>query len=82
VKDEFTLKFLFFNKLPRDVVLEYLRSQQLRTAEQRDGFQRALDSTRGELDFFLQAIIRKGIVHLEAEIRWLEEVVGELQARP
>ena len=82
VKDEFTLKFLFFNKLPREVVLEYLRSQLGRTAEQRDGFQRALDSTRGELDFFLQAIIRKGIVHLEAEIRWLEGVVGELQARP
>ncbi len=81
VKDEFTLKFLFFNKLPRAVVLEYLRSQLARTAEQRDGFQRALDSTRGELDFFLQAIIRKGIVHLEAEIRWLEEVVGDLAAR-
>jgi len=81
VKDEFTLKFLFFNKLPRETVLEYLRSQQRRTIEQRDSFQRALDSTRGELDFFLQAIIRKGIVHLEAETRWLEEVIGELQAR-
>jgi DNA-binding PadR family transcriptional regulator len=82
VKDEFTLKFLFFNKLPREVVLEYLRSQLGRTAEQRDSFQRALDSTGGELDFFLQAIIRKGIVHLEAELRWLEAVVSELAARP
>jgi len=82
VKDEFTLKFLFFNKLPRDTVLEYLRSQQRRTGEQRDGFQRALDSIRGGMDFFLQAIVRKGIVHLEAEIRWLEEVIAELQARP
>ena len=82
VKDEFTLKFLFFNKLPREMVLEYLRSQQSRTAEQRDGFRRALEATRGELDFFLQAIIRKGIVHLEAEIRWLDGVVSELQARP
>jgi PadR family transcriptional regulator, phenolic acid-responsive transcriptional regulator len=82
VKDEFTLKFLFFNKLPRETVLEYLRSQQSRTSEQRDGFRRALEASRGEMDFFLQAIIRKGIVHLEAEIRWLEEVMGELQARP
>jgi PadR family transcriptional regulator AphA len=82
VKDEFTLKFLFFNKLPRETVLEYLRNQQRRTIEQRDSFQRALDSTRGELDFFLQAIIRKGIVHLGAETRWLEEVMGELQALP
>jgi DNA-binding PadR family transcriptional regulator len=81
VKDEFTLKFLFFNKLPRELVLEYLRSQLGRTVEQRDSFQRALDSTRGELDFFLQAIIRKGIVHLEAEIRWLDGVVGDLAAR-
>ncbi len=82
VKDEFTLKFLFFNKLPRETVLEYLRSQQRRTSEQRDSFQHALDSVRGEMDFFLQAIIRKGIVHLEAEIRWLEEVIAELQNRP
>jgi DNA-binding PadR family transcriptional regulator len=82
VKDEFTLKFLFFNKLPRETVLEYLRSQQNRTMEQRDGFRRALEATREEMGFFLQAIIRKGIVHLEAEIRWLEEVMGELQARP
>ncbi len=57
-------------------------SGQRRTIEQRDSFQRALDSTRGELDFFLQAIIRKGIVHLGAETRWLEEVMGELQALP
>ena len=34
VKDEFTLKFLFFNKLPRETVLEYLRNQQRRTIEQ------------------------------------------------
>ena len=63
-------------------MLEYLRSQQQRTIEQRDSFQRALEAIRGELDFFLQAIVRKGIVHLEAEIRWLEEVMGEMQARP
>jgi DNA-binding PadR family transcriptional regulator len=82
VKDEFTLKFLFFNKLPRETVLEYLRREQVRTIEQRDSFRRALDSIRGgELDFFLQAIVRKGIVHLEAETRWLEEVMGELQAQ-
>jgi PadR family transcriptional regulator AphA len=80
VKDEFTLKFLFFNKLPRETVLEYLRDQQRKTVEQRDGFQRALEAIRGELDFFLQAILRKGIFHLEAENRWLEEVVGELEA--
>ena len=82
LKDEFTMKFLFFNKLPRETVLEYLRDQQRRTVEQRDGFQRALEAIRGQLDFFLQAILRKGIVHLEAENRWLAEVVGELEAGP
>jgi PadR family transcriptional regulator AphA len=80
VKDEFTLKFLFFNKLPRETVLDYLRGQQRKTVQQKESFQRALDSIRSELDFFLQAILRKGIMHLEAEDRWLGEVVSELEA--
>ena len=80
VKDEFTLKFLFFNKLPKDKVLEYLRSQQQRTVMQKESFQRTLLSIRDDLDFYLQAIIRKGIIHLEAENQWLEEVASELES--
>ena len=80
VKDEFTLKFLFFDKLPREKVLDYLRAQQKKTVMQKENFQRTLVSIKDELNFFLQAIIRKGIIHLEAEIQWLEEVVNALES--
>ena len=79
VKDEFTLKFLFFDKLPREKVLDYLKTQQKKTVMQKENFQRTLVSIKDELNFFLQAIIRKGIIHLEAEIQWLEEVVNALE---
>ncbi len=80
VKDEFTLKFLFFNKLPKDKVLEYLKLQQKKTLLQRESFQRTLVAMRDELDYFLQAIIRKGIIHLEAENQWLEEVISDIES--
>ena len=79
VKDEFTLRFLFFNKLSPDNVLDYLKTQQKKTVLQRESFQRTLVSLRDEIDYFLQAIIRKGIIHLEAENQWLEEVIGDIQ---
>jgi PadR family transcriptional regulator AphA len=79
LKDEFTLRFLFFSKLAPSHVLEYLKEYQKRTAEQRAGFQKTLESLQGEIDFFLQGIIRKGIVHLDAEERWLEEVISSLR---
>jgi len=82
VKDEFTLKFLFFDKLPKDKVVEYLRNQQKKTILQKESFQRALLSIQDGLSFYLQAIIRKGIIHLEAENQWLEEVVSELEGPP
>jgi DNA-binding PadR family transcriptional regulator len=82
VKDEFTLRFLFFSKLAPFQVLEYLREHQRKTAQQRESFQKTLQSLQGEIDFFLQQIIRKGIFHLEAEDRWLEEVIGEMQNPP
>jgi len=80
VKDEFTLRFLFFSKLPPEQVLEYLKAQQKKTVLQRDSFQRTLVSLRDEIDYFLQAIIRKGIIHLEAENQWMEEVMNDLRA--
>ena len=79
VKDEFTLKFLFFDKIPKEKVLNYLKSQQKKTIMQKENFQRTLVSLREEINFFLQAIIRKGIIHLEAENQWLEEVINDLQ---
>ncbi len=79
VKDEFTLKFLFFDKIPKEKVLIYLKSQQKKTIMQKENFQRTLVSLREEINFFLQAIIRKGIIHLEAENQWLEEVINDLQ---
>jgi PadR family transcriptional regulator AphA len=81
VKDEFTLKFLFFDKLPSDRVLEYLQQQQKKTVMQKESFQRTLVAIRDELNFYMQAIIRKGIIHLEAENQWLEEVISALESR-
>lgn len=80
VKDEFTLRFLFFNKLSPDNVLDYLKGQQKKTVLQKESFQRTLVSLRDEIDFFMQAIIRKGIIHLEAENQWLEEVMDDIRA--
>ena len=74
VKDEFTLRFLFFSKVAPVQVLEYLRGYQRKMREQQDSFRSTLQSNAG-MDFYLQGIIRKGIVHLEAEDRWLEEVM-------
>jgi PadR family transcriptional regulator, regulatory protein AphA len=79
VKDEFTLRFQFFSKLSAGAVHDYLKVQQEKTVLQRHSFQRTLDSLRDEIDYFLRAIIRKGIIHLDAENQWLEEVIGDIQ---
>jgi len=81
LKDEFTLRFLFFSKLAPAHVLEYLREHQRKTVLQRETFQITLESLKGSMDFFLQGIIRKGIVHLEAESRWLEEMMEEIRKK-
>ena len=81
LKDEFTLRFLFFSKLTPAHVLEYLGEHQRKTALQRETFQKTLESLQVSMDFFLQGIIRKGIVHLDAESRWLEEVMEEIRKR-
>jgi DNA-binding PadR family transcriptional regulator len=80
VKDEFTLRFLFFGKLSPGSVLDYLEAQQKKTMLQRETFQVTLSSLRCEIDYFTQAIIRKGIIHLEAENQWLEEVMSDVRA--
>jgi PadR family transcriptional regulator AphA len=81
VKDEFTLRFLFFSKLPRQTVLDYLKTQQKKTILQRENYQRTLVTLREDIDFYLQAIIRKGIIHLEAENQWIEEVMNDLRSQ-
>lgn len=81
LKDEFTLRFLFFSKLAPGRVLEYLREHQRTTLLQRETFRSTLESLRGGMDFFLQGIIRRGIVHLEAESRWLDEVMEEIRRK-
>ena len=81
VKDEFTLRFLFFSKLSPENVLDYLRNQQKKTVVQKESFESTLLSLQDEIDYFLQAIIRKGIIHLEAENQWLDEVMNDIRAR-
>ena len=78
VKDEFTLKFLFFNSLPRKQVLDYMQEQKQNTLEQLESFQKAINLCSANADYFVKAIIRKGIIHLEAEVRWIESVVDDV----
>jgi PadR family transcriptional regulator AphA len=79
VKDEFTLRFLFFSKLAPASVLEYLRGYQKKTQEQREGFRTTLESLPAGVDFYLQEIIKKGIAHLGAEDRWVQEVIERIR---
>ena len=81
LKDEFTLRFLFFSKLAPAHVLEYLQEHRRQTVLQRETFQNRLESLQGGMDFFLQGIMRKGIAHLEAESCWLEEVIEEIRRK-
>ena len=81
LKDEFTLRFLFFSKLAPAHVLEYLQEHRRQTVLQRETFQNRLESLQDGMDFFLQGIMRKGIAHLEAESRWLEEVMEEIRKK-
>jgi DNA-binding PadR family transcriptional regulator len=48
LKDEFTLRFLFFNKLSSARVLDYLGQQRETTRLQRETFQATLESLQGE----------------------------------
>ncbi|MCX7038917.1 MAG: PadR family transcriptional regulator [Spirochaetes bacterium] len=81
VKDEFTLRFLFFSKLSPVQVRDYLRAQREKTVLQKEIYERTLASRGDEMGCFLQAIIRRGIIHLEAEIHWLDEVVADVERR-
>lgn len=81
VKDEFTLRFLFFSKLSPGQVLQYLQGQRERTIQQKERCERTLCSMGVETDYYLRAIIRKAIIHLEAEMRWLDEVMADVEKR-
>jgi PadR family transcriptional regulator, regulatory protein AphA len=81
VKDEFTLRFLFLSKLPRDTVVDYLGAHLKRIIQQKEGFQRTLDSLKQGSDYYLTAIMRKGVFHLEADIRWLQETIAGISPR-
>ncbi|HVO38970.1 MAG TPA: PadR family transcriptional regulator [Spirochaetia bacterium] len=81
LKDEFTLRFLFFSTLSPAKVVDYLLFQKEKTELQKESFQRTLASLRGEIDYYLQAIIRRGIAHLQAESRWLDDVISEIRTR-
>jgi DNA-binding PadR family transcriptional regulator len=81
IKDEFTLRFLFFSKLSPVQVRDYLRAQREKTVVQKESYEGTLASLGHEMDYYLQAIIRKGIIHLEAEARWLDEVIADVEKR-
>ena len=79
LKDEFTLRFLFFGKLPRERVVQDLERHRERVKAERRRFEKAFVAVRDASGYFLQAIIRKGIRHLEAESDWLGEVLNDLR---
>lgn len=82
VKDEFTLLFFFFNTLSTNRVLDILSKQLNRIGEQRSSYEKAFLDSEGNLDIYLRSIIRKGVIHLEAERQWLTEVIDTLSSNP
>lgn len=79
VKDEFTLKFLFFHRLPRERVLEHLRAQREQVLRDRESFQRTAAAMGAEAGYYPRAIVNKGIVHLAAEEEWLSAIIAEME---
>ena len=78
VKDELTLRLMFFGKLSPEAVREYLAAHQKRTILQKESFQLTLETLKDGMDCYLQAIIEKGIIHLEAENQWLQDVIDKI----
>ncbi len=81
VKDEFTLLFFFFDTLRPDRVLDILHKQLDRIGRQRSNYEKAFQDSKGNLDIYLRSIIRKGVIHLDAERQWLTEVIDSLRRR-
>lgn len=75
VKDDFTL-FLFFSKdIERERLLPVVRKNLDIVTHQQAIFQNRLDSLGADVAYYNRALIKKMILHLEAERIWLEEIM-------
>ena len=80
LKDELAMRFPFLHRLPGSGVALALQSLRDLTEARRREWQRTLESLAG--DAFLAAVVQRGIMHLETEERWLEEVASGLGKEP
>ena len=92
--DPFNLPFSLMGKLPQEILSDYERIMILENKKQAiTGVMGELggiltriceipETDRNpEMDIYTCLLLKRGIAHMEAELSWLEEVVGELKGR-
>jgi DNA-binding PadR family transcriptional regulator len=77
VKDDFTLFLFFSNELEREKLLPIVRKNLDIVTHQQVVFQNRLDALGKDVPYYHRALIKKMILHLEAERIWLEEIMME-----
>ncbi|MEW5816471.1 MAG: PadR family transcriptional regulator [Spirochaetota bacterium] len=77
IKDEFTLLFFFYEKIGTAKLLTMMKEQYKSLDYQSNKYKHLLLSLRGNKRQFPKAIIRKMLLHLEAEKQWLQELSEE-----
>lgn len=86
VRSEFMLKLLFSNNQPRDNVIRILNDY--KEIHEKDlkkylGMQNDLENGIKEISkeriCFIKSVLRKGIISCEADIRWCDETIDEMQ---
>jgi len=92
--DPFNLPFSLMDHLPQEILSDYERNyimekRRVRVEEQMKELKHLFTSieplvVKGddpELDLFTLMLIRRGIVHLQAENRWIKEVIDTINRR-
>jgi len=92
--DPFNLPFSLMDHLPQEILSDYERNyimekRRVRVEEQMKELKHLFASieplvAKGddpELDLFTLMLIRRGIVHLQAENRWIKEVIDTINRR-
>ena len=82
VKDEFTLFLFFARDSESDRLLPAVRKSHDLVSKQQAAFQGRLESLGDSAPFFQRAIMKKMILHLEAERIWLEEILMDKRPSP
>ena len=81
IKDEFTLFLFFARDAESERLLPAVRKNHDLVSRQQAAFQGRLEALGDGAPFFQKALIKKMILHLEAERIWLEEILLDRPAR-